>query len=75
MTKKNDGIKRRQQVPNIHVREAAQQYEEASQVLYRNLIPGSGLLLPFLNTTVMAVELYLKTPSTSGSVDRFTRSG
>ena len=38
MTKKNDGIKRRQQVPNIHVKDAAQQYEEVSQVLYRNLI-------------------------------------
>jgi len=57
------GIKKRQQVPNIHVKDAARQYDEASDLLYRALNPGSGLLLPFLNTTVMAIELYLKTLS------------
>ena len=54
--------RRRQEIPNAQVLDAANQYEAACRVLRSQLSEG-GILLPFLNVSVMAVELYLKSLS------------
>lgn len=51
--------KRRREVPDQQVRDAADQYEEARRLLW-DLLPGSGVLLPAINAASIAVELYLK---------------
>lgn len=48
-----------QEIPDPQVRDAAEQYEEACKLLAAQP-PGSGVLLPLMNTAAMAVELYLK---------------
>ena len=54
--------RRRQEIPDAQVLDAADQYEAASRVLWAQLSEG-GILLPFLNVSVTAVELYLKSLS------------
>jgi len=50
---------KRQEIPDPQVLDAADQYEEARKLLAEQP-PGSGVLLPLMNTAAMAVELYLK---------------
>ena len=49
----------RQEIPNPQILDAADQYEEARKLLAEQP-PGSGVLLPLMNTAAIAVELYLK---------------
>ncbi len=49
----------RREVPDRQIRGAADQYEEARKLL-NQLPPGSGVVLPLINTATMAIELYLK---------------
>jgi hypothetical protein len=49
------------------VKDAALQCDEALELLYVALSPGSALLLAFLNTTVMGIQLYRKTLATSSA--------
>lgn len=51
--------KRRQEIPDAQIKDAADQYEEARRIL-SVLPPGTGVLLPELNCTLIAIELYLK---------------
>jgi hypothetical protein len=44
------------------VKDAAEQYDDARQLLQQQP-PGSGVLLPLLNTAAVAVELFLKSLS------------
>ena len=50
---------KRQEIPDPQVLDAADQYEEARKLLAEQP-PGSGVLLPLMNTAAIAVELYLK---------------
>ncbi len=50
---------RRQEIPDPQVLDAADQYERARSLLAK-YPPGTGVLLPLMNTAAMAVELYLK---------------
>ena len=50
---------KRQEIPDPQVLDAANQYEEARKLLAEQP-PGSGVLLPLMNTAAIAVELYLK---------------
>ena len=50
---------KRQEIPDPQVLDAANQYEEARKLLAEQP-PGSGVLLPLMNTAAVAVELYLK---------------
>jgi hypothetical protein len=52
----------RQEIPDPQVRDAADQFESARQLLWAQP-PGSGLLYPLLNTAAVAIELYLKSLS------------
>jgi hypothetical protein len=56
--------KRRQEIPNASVLDAAVQFHEGCLVLWEKLQADGGVLLPFLNTASMAIELYLKTLTT-----------
>lgn len=49
----------KQEIPNYQVKDSADQYMEAWNILNK-LPPSSGVLLPLLNTGVVAIELYLK---------------
>lgn len=51
--------KKRQEIPDPQVRDAADQYEAAHTLLDAQP-PGSGVLLPLINTGAVAIELYLK---------------
>ena len=51
--------KKRRNIPDPRVRDAADQFDDARLLLYAQP-PGSGLLLPLLNNTIVAIELYLK---------------
>src|SRR5262245_25461450 len=51
--------RKRQEIPDLQVCDAADQYDNARQLLCSQP-PASGLLLPLLNSAIMAVELYLK---------------
>lgn len=51
--------KTRREVPNPQIKDAADQYEQARQILGKQP-PGAGVLLPLISTATMAVELYLK---------------
>ncbi|PYS89592.1 MAG: hypothetical protein DMF64_17330 [Acidobacteria bacterium] len=44
------------------MRDAAEQYDDARRLLHEQP-PGSGILLPLLNTTAVVVELFLKSLS------------
>jgi len=50
---------RRRKIPDPQVRDAADQFESARQLLWAQP-PGSGLLYPLVNTATMAIELYFK---------------
>ena len=50
---------KRQEIPDPQILDAANQYEEARKLLAEQP-PGSGVLLPLMNTAAIAVELYLK---------------
>lgn len=54
--------KDRQEIPDPQVKEAADQYDEARRIL-ESQGPGSGVLYPLFNNSIMAVELYLKSLS------------
>jgi hypothetical protein len=54
--------RRRQEIPDAQVRDAADQFEAARKVLDAQPT-GSGILLPLMNTATMAIELYLKSLS------------
>ena len=55
--------KKRQAIPDPQVLDAAQQYETARGILWAAAQPGTGILLPLMNTAAMAIELYLKSLS------------
>jgi excisionase family DNA binding protein len=48
---------RRQEIPDPQVRDAADQFESARQLLFAH---GSGVLCPLMNSAAVAIELYLK---------------
>jgi hypothetical protein len=50
---------RRQEIPDPQVRDAADQFETARQLLDAQP-PGSGMLCPLMNTAAVAIELCLK---------------
>jgi hypothetical protein len=50
---------RRQRIPDAQVRDAADQYDAARELLEREP-PEVGVLLPLINTAAVAIELYLK---------------
>jgi len=50
--------RKRQEIPDPQVRDAADQFESARKLL--DAQPDSGLLLPLMNTAAIAIELYLK---------------
>lgn len=49
----------RREIPDSQIKDAADQYEAARQFLSA-LRPGSGVLLPLMNASTVAIELYLK---------------
>ena len=51
--------KSRREIPNLQIKDAADQYEQARKILSRQP-PGTGVLLPMMNAAAMAIELYLK---------------
>src|SRR5258708_618026 len=54
--------KKRSEIPDLQILDAAEQYDEARQLLYQQP-PGSGVLLPLLNNAAVVVELFLKSLS------------
>lgn len=48
---------KRQEIPDPQIKDAADQYEQARRILEAH---RQGILLPLLNSSSMAVELYLK---------------
>ncbi len=54
--------KKRRAIPDPQVQDAAEQYDDARQLLQQQP-PGSGVLLPLLNAAAVAVELFLKSLS------------
>lgn len=60
------------EIPDPHIRDAADQYYEASVLLHRHCVPGSGILHPTINTSAVAIELYLKALS---SETKYTPEG
>ena|ERR1051325_693676 len=54
--------KKRREIPDPQVQDAAEQYDDARQLLQQQP-PGSGVLLPLLNMAAVAVELFLKSLS------------
>ena len=55
----NQAWSNRREIPNTQIKDSADQYESARQILHRQP-PGSGVLLPLMNVAAMAIELYLK---------------
>jgi hypothetical protein len=53
------GYKKRQQIPDQAVLNAADQYEEGAELLW-DVPPELGISLPFVSSTMIAIELYLK---------------
>lgn len=51
--------RKRWEIPDAQIRDAADQYEAARKLLARQP-PFSGLLLPLMNVAAVAIELYLK---------------
>lgn len=60
--------KKRQELPNIQVRESADQFKRAWDVLDKQPA-GSGLVLPQINDGAMAIELYLNQLGVNPYVD------
>jgi hypothetical protein len=54
--------KKRQEIPDWHIVNAADQFEDACRLLYNQPL-GSGILLPQINTAAVSIELYLKSLS------------
>lgn len=59
MTASTQQWQKRQEIPDPQIRDAADQFELARQLLFAPP-PGTGVLLPLLNTASVAIELYLK---------------
>jgi hypothetical protein len=59
MTRDETPWRKRQQIPDAQIRDAADQYEAARKLLAAQP-PGAGVVLPLINTSAMAIELYLK---------------
>ncbi|MGO9740058.1 MAG: hypothetical protein ACLPN5_00740 [Roseiarcus sp.] len=53
---------KRREIPDSQILDAANQYENACRLLSHQP-PGSGVLLPFMNTAAISIELYLKSLS------------
>ena len=51
--------RKRQEIPDAQIRDAADQYEAARKILASEP-PGAGVVLPLINTAAVAIELYLK---------------
>lgn len=51
--------KSRREIPDPQIKDAADQYEAGRQLLDKQP-PGSGVLLPLMNLSTVAIELYLK---------------
>lgn len=62
MSANKEPWKKRRRIPDLQVLDAAEQYDDARQLLHRQP-PGSGVLLPLLNNAAVAVELFLKSLS------------
>lgn len=62
MSSSRQSWKKRIVIPDPQVRDAAEQYDDARQLL-QHQPPGTGVLLPLLNTAAVAVELFLKSLS------------
>ena len=56
--------KRRYELPDGSVHEAAGQFRDATQLLLARLEQENDVLLPFLNVAAVTIELYLKSLST-----------
>lgn len=52
-------MKMRQEIPDCQIKDAADQFMNAWRLL-EDKPPGSGVLLPLINTAAVAIELYLK---------------
>jgi hypothetical protein len=48
------------EIPDSHIVDTADQYEDACRLL---ISPGSGVVLPAMNTAAISIELYLKSLS------------
>jgi hypothetical protein len=59
MTQDAKPWRKRQQIPDAQIRDAADQFEVARKLL-ADQPPGLGVLLPQMNVAAMAIELYLK---------------
>jgi hypothetical protein len=59
MTATDQPWKRRPEIPDAQIKDAADQYESARRLL-AGRDPGSGVLLPLMNVAAIAIELYLK---------------
>jgi hypothetical protein len=53
---------KRQEIPDGHIVNAADQFEDAAELLGNQPL-GSGVLLPQINVAVVSIELYLKSLS------------
>lgn len=49
----------RQEIPDWQIVDAADQYEDACRLLSKQP-PGSGVVLPLINSAALSIELYLK---------------
>ena len=56
------GLRQAREIPDPHIHDAAEQYYEASVILHA-MPPHSGVLHPTINTSAVAIELYLKSLS------------
>lgn len=53
---------KRQQIPDLQIVDAADQYEKVCRLLLAQP-PGSGVVLPLINSAAVSIELYLKSLS------------
>lgn len=51
---------KRQAIPDASVLDAAVQFHDGCHVLWKALLNECGVLLPFMNSAAMSIELYLK---------------
>jgi hypothetical protein len=54
--------KKRREIPDMQVLDAAEQYDDASRLLDAQGA-GAGVLLPLMNAAIISVELFLKSLS------------
>ena len=59
MSESRQPWRERSEIPDPQIRDAADQFESARQLL-SDQPPGSGVLYPLVNTAAIAIELYLK---------------